>query len=369
MAIKQKGVLYIKRSGINYYAADRPDILHLDFPATTIQDMEIINKDELIRLIQNFIVSNKIIPSRAIIILSDTIFFQKDIPITKPEDLEIQIKLFLNNVPFEHVSFKTFDIEKAKRIIATNKDIYQYIKDFLEKNGFTISLVVAPLSLGKDVISETMTLDHAKTIIQKMDTIKQSENFLEPPKQLASTEPTYVSVPKKKAAKSTLPLLLSIFGLLIAVLVGVYYMQSRQDTTLVAQGAQVLSPFPTAVPIETPAIEPTPAVSTESAILQRKGITIQVLNGSQIPGQAEKGRRDLSTLGYEDIKTGNADSTATNKTLIIFAKKVPENIRNEIITELKKTYQEISTQEVEEAEFNVIITLGNLITPTSIISP
>lgn len=371
MATKQKGVLYIKRNGIQYYAADRPDIFRLDFPETTIQDMEVINKEELLQLLQSFITTNKLLPSRSIIVLSDAVFFQKDITITKPEDLETQTKLFLNNVPFEHVTFKVFDIEKSKRILATNKDLYQHIKDYLEKNGFTIALVVAPLSLGKEPLSENLTLEQAKVIIQKMDTIKPTENFLEQPKPLVNAESSqsYIPLQKKKTAKSTLPLLLPVFGLLIAVLVGVYYMQSRQNNSFKAQGAQVLSPFPTIAPIVSPTVEPTASTSTESAMLLRKETSIQILNGSQIPGQAEKTKKDLNIAGYDNIKTGNAQSVATSKTLMIIVKSVPEYVRSDIHTQLEKTYQEISTQETEDAEFDVIITLGNLIASTPSASP
>ena len=119
----------------------------------------------------------------------------------------------------------------------------------------------------------------------------------------------------------------------------------------------------------TPTILPSPTISSESAALQRKETKVQILNGSRIPGQAEKERQELSDLGYETIKTGNAETTATTKKLVIFVEKVPEFIRDDIITELKKTYKEVSTQETEEAEYDVIITLGNLIATTPTVSP
>ncbi len=372
MASKSKGVIYIKRSGFDYFASDRTDVLRVDFPATAIQDMEIINKEEFLKLLQNFLTANKVLPSRAIIVLSDATFFQKDLVVAKPEELEPQIKSFLNNVPFEHVTFKTFDVEKSKRIVATNKDIYQNIKDFLEKNAFIISHIVAPSSLGKEfALGESITLEQAKVVIQKMDSIKPIENFLEQPKAEQQTAAEALSVPiprKRKTVKSTLPLLLPVFGLLIAVLIGVFYMQSKQNSTLKAQGAVVLSPFPT-VPIETPTPEPTVPVSSESAKIQKKATKIQILNGSQITGQAERSRKEFSTAGYEDVKTSNAISPSSSKTLIIFVKKVPDYIRDDIITLLKKTYQEISTQEIDQAEFDVIITLGKIITPTTTVSP
>lgn len=373
MAAKSKGVIYIKRSGFDYYASDRPDILHVEFPPTTVQDMEVVNKEELVKLLQNFITANKVLPSRSIIILSAATFFQKDIVVAKPEELEPQIKTFLNNVPFEHVSFKTFDVEKSKRIVATNKDIYQNIKEFLEKNAFVISLIVAPSSLGKEsTFGETLTLDQAKAVIQKMDSIKPTENFLEQQKVGAPTAAEALSVPipkKRKTVKSSLPLLLSVFGLLIAVLIGVYYMQSQQNSKLVARGEQRATPFPTTPPTDTPTPEPTAPVSSESAALQKKATKIQLLNGSQIPGQAEKERRDLNAIGYSDVKTGNAVSAATTKTLIIFAKKVPDYIRDDIIAHLKKTYQEITSQEIDQAEFDVIITLGGIIAATVTVTP
>ena len=372
MSAKAKGVIYIKRNGLNYYATDRTDVLVLDYPQTATQDLEIVSRDEVVQQLKNFITVNKILPSRSIIILSNGIFFWKDIIVPKPEELDPQIKSFLNNVPFEHVTFKTFDVDKAKRVLAVNKDLYQYVKEFLEKNGFTVSQIVAPLSLGKEfTLGENLTLDQAKAIISKMDVIKHTENFIEQPvPQIPpGAEGSFVAVPKKKKAKSTLPLLLPVFALLIAVLGGVYYMQMQQNKTFIARGEQVVSPFPTSAQIAAPTPEPTASISSESAALQKKTTKIQVLNGSRITGQAELGRRQLNAVGYEDVKTGNADSAATTKTLIIFTKNVPDYIRSDIVAQLAKTYEEISTQETESAQYDVIITLGRIIAATPTVTP
>jgi hypothetical protein len=374
MAAKQKGLLYIKRTGLDYFSPERTDILHLVFPPTTIQDMEVVNKEELLQLLQNFVTTNKIIPSRSIIVLSDTIFFQKDIAVAKPEELEPQVKSFLNNVPFEHVIFKTFDIDKAKRVLAANKDLYQYVKEYLEKNGFTLPLVIASLSLGKDfTLGENITVEQAKAIIQKMDAIKPTENFLEPPKPTVESEKNQQYTPiakKKKTAKSTLPILLPVFGLLIATLVGVFYMQSKQNSAaLAARAALRLTPSPIIVPSDTPTPEPTVPISSESAALQKKATKIQILNGSRIAGQAEKERRALTAIGYADVKTSNAVGATADHTLIIFAKKVPDYIRDDIISHLKKTYEEITSQEIDQAEFDVIVTLGELLGTTPTVTP
>lgn len=361
MAIKTKAVIYLRRDGIDYFVSDRPDLLHLKFPPEAVVDVEIIDREQLVTALDNFIITNKLAPSRLTILLSDAILFQKDIPITTDVETEAQIKAFISNVPFEHVGSITVVIDKNKRVIATNCDLYSIIQTIFEKHNFQMALIAVPESFDKNfVVGDHVTVDQAHVIFQKMDSFKPTDNFLEQPKQVVDNKSNFVpaATPKKKPAKSTLPLLLPLFGVLLAILGVVYYMQTKQNVNPVAQAVQ--NTPPPLIPTEIPTVQPSPTISTESVIDANKEIKIQILNGSGIVGQAENGRKQLSTLGFENVATGNAPGSAT-KTLLIFKQSVPEAVRAVIVTELQKTYQEISTQETNDSEYDVLITLGNIL--------
>lgn len=103
---------------------------------------------------------------------------------------------------------------------------------------------------------------------------------------------------------------------------------------------------------ETPPVTPTPA-------LTRADIKIQVLNGSGTPGAAGKTADFLEDKGYEDIKTGNADSYDYEKTVV----KIKEDKKDylELLrSDLSGEYTLAADTETLETDssFDAIIILG-----------
>ena len=134
-------------------------------------------------------------------------------------------------------------------------------------------------------------------------------------------------------------------------------------------GETGLEPTPTArvemaeEPTETPT--PTPGVKKET-------ISIEVLNGTGIAGEAGKVKTLLSGLGYKEIEAGNAEAYDYEATEVSFASDFPEAYKEEIIDKLKTTFKSVKTTTGSTGKFNVVIvtglregqTLGKEATPT-----
>lgn len=85
------------------------------------------------------------------------------------------------------------------------------------------------------------------------------------------------------------------------------------------------------VPTETPAPKPTEA---PKKTLERSEWSIEVLNGSGVPGTAKKIADQLIALGYQVVKTGNADSSDYASTEIIVKNELLDKV-DLLITDLK----------------------------------
>lgn len=366
MATKFKGIIYLHRDGFDYASTDKPEVKHLSFSSDLVLDLEIINVDNLKTAIQSFIGAEKIPPAHALIILGDSVIFSKTLVGKTPEEQNTESKEYLKNVPFEHVVSKIYKTQKETKIIATNKDFYTAIKSAFESNGHTFSAVTHQIFFSKDLPSEaTLTGAQAKILFGWVDSIKTTENFLDQPAPVKTESEQILLSAKPQKKKSSLPVLIPVFGILIAIMVVLYLSQQNQNKTLVTKASSQPQVLPSFTP--TPTIEPTPAVSTSSASLVSEygSISINILNGSGIAGQAEKTKQILTDVGFKNIETGNASTRTQTRTIVIFSKLLPDEVRTLIVNTLKSSYGAVSAQETQSSEYDVIVTVGSqAITPS-----
>jgi len=168
-----------------------------------------------------------------------------------------------------------------------------------------------------------------------------------------------VGTPKKSGGPKTL----LIIGILILVgILGfvIYKSASKKDNTvsdqptpfdnLTAPADNNTTQVATTVPSSTPSATAKPA--DKSAIL----ITIQ--NGTGITGEAAYLQNQLKTLGYTNVKTGNASSTTVTATTVTFSSAVPASIVSEITQELNSIYQSVTTQNSSTLSSGVLVVVG-----------
>jgi len=121
-------------------------------------------------------------------------------------------------------------------------------------------------------------------------------------------------------------------------------------------------------------ITPTPLVMGEETPtptkeeINRKGVKIQVLNGTGTKGAAASLKEKLEELGYSDVKVGNAPNQDYTFTEVTFDEKVAQGIRSEIEKLLEDNYKDVEVKEKSLEDFDVVIitglAVGQTATPT-----
>jgi hypothetical protein len=348
-----RGIIFIDRNNLYYYGGNVHTVLTLPFVPTVVKDIEIINGEAFERQLDEFITKNKIDAVDVAIIVSRNSSFEKYIP-TSPEkrDLEEDRKEFIGNVPFEQILDQKRTDEKGTRFIAINQEFVYLIKEIFEKYHFCIMAIssVAALTPQGDI---TFSAASAQDLFKNAPLIKEISFPLE--EHITAEVDMYADEQAPKKKRTNLYLLLGFFAVLMAILV--YLLLNRPTPTkkkIPKKTSQATSVTETVTPTIAASVASPAAQITE---FPKSALTIRILNGSGITGQADEIREKLNEKGYTDIVTGNATTLESSKTLIVTKPRVSAAQKQEI-TEIMQsvTGTDASVQENADIEADILIT-------------
>lgn len=101
----------------------------------------------------------------------------------------------------------------------------------------------------------------------------------------------------------------------------------------------------------TPEATPTPSID-------KTKIKIEVQNGTGISGEAAYLQDKLRSLGYTNIKVGNATSQDNTTTTVTFAKSTPQGVVDEITAKLQELYKKVESKTSSTLKTDVLILTG-----------
>lgn len=155
-----------------------------------------------------------------------------------------------------------------------------------------------------------------------------------------------VPVSSKPPKKNYMWPILFIFIIALALLGGIFvYKQSMN------KGADVnvitLSPAPTVMPSPTIALD-------------LSKYPVEILNGSEVDGEAGRQKTNLEAEGFTISSVGNADNSDYTKTIIQAKKTVPQAFLDKLKSVLENSFVVGETEELSEDEdSDVIVIIGS----------
>lgn len=229
---KGRSIIFIHKDRFEYYDEAQSKIFQFQFQPNVISDLEIINEDELNLEIKSFVQSNKLAPSNIFFVISDSIIFEKSF--SNGSDKNTKIQNYLENIPFEHVSFKVVDTAKEYIVMAMNTELYTRLKNSFETLAFTALNIIPQSALGDSYRSrQSLDSDIIKYILNHIDSL-QKQGFIQDelgkPAEDSPADNSYTTVltEGQKTNKYRLPVLIGLFAILIGVLLIVVYLQFFQ---------------------------------------------------------------------------------------------------------------------------------------------
>jgi hypothetical protein len=197
-----------------------------------IRDLDIIDKELLFNLLDLFIKNNKIPPTSFIIVIADSASIIKDFLSPSTQNIDE----FLEHIPFEDISSKKILIPNGIRVYATNKDLYETIKEFLIRVGSEIIYILPGTIIGPE-LHPSLDTNGINAILKKYQTLKEYNLATQPVLQLTTgkkenheeketeAETPNIEINEKKSDKKRTIILVAVFAILLIVLIIVYLTQ------------------------------------------------------------------------------------------------------------------------------------------------
>lgn len=382
MTIKEHPIIiFLDRNGFLLYQDELSNVWQFPFSQDLVQNLDVINKLQLVNSIGSFIQTNKLIPSSLIIILADSVIFQKSLSLQKnqedglpqedktinksqidfsiKEQQEKEIKNFLDSVPFEEILAKLIN---NTRLVATNKDLLEGVTHPFRKMGCHVEAIVPAFMYQQYIdFSQGLSQNIAKIVLQQGDLLKlgnmlTNQQAVES-KQDSNDQPQ--NVPKEKPNNTRQFVLIAIFVFLIIVLVIVYLISRTPQTP--SSGENVLQPSESqSNTAPTAALQATPTIALPTAIdLETIGITLVKNQETEILASALKNL--LTQSEFLNVTLQDSTGPIPAKSSILFSKSIPEHARQKVIVEIKKLFPDISIQESQDNGSAITIIVGRSI--------
>jgi len=266
--IKNRAIIYIHKDKFEYFDETFSKIFQFVFQPNIIQDLELVDGDELKIQLQSFVQTNKLTLTNILFVIADAIIFEKTFAISQNSNKDLEIQKFLENIPFEHVSYKIIDGLKDYKVLATNKELYSSFKFCFESMGFVVVGAIPQSSLGELYRnSQNLSSDIVKYILTHFDLLQKQvfiqEEIKPTPQTLSSnnSDENLTLIRKAPVNKYRLPALISVFVILIGILSFVVYKQFTPKTKASPVPATIVAP---SLAVPTPTVQETP-VSSPSA--------------------------------------------------------------------------------------------------------
>ncbi|MCA9371800.1 LytR C-terminal domain-containing protein [Candidatus Woesebacteria bacterium] len=382
-------IVYFDRSRLYFYGGNVAAPLALDFSPESIRDSEIINEEKMFAEIDAFIKDKKISAQTGIVVFSPSSCFVQVAPASEqkqaPNETQSQsemkkassdsqmsstAEISTEFVPFDKIAKVEIVKDKKRYLVATNLELVTTLKQSLIKRGFVIETVSPAFVLyGNQAVATNQTT--LQTMLKYYNTFKQT-SFM-PEQQQEHFDPNELNgetydFEDENSTSSNMRLYLMIGFMVIlgAILAFLLYNRQRTAKELEQQPAPTLAPAvqkksvtgPTGVDTDTPTAS-TSASPSQSAI-DVKGISVRILNGSGIAGQAGEVEALLKENGFETISTGNA-TVQTQTTQIVFKPEISNDVRSLVVDSLKDLLGTASTSQNAEIDVDILITtsVGN----------
>lgn len=331
---KLPGAIYIQKKALDFYVGGTEK--HLELPADTVSDGDIINSVKYEKTIEDFIVAESIKKQQIILVLSEEILFEKTIPLEDIKLLDERLTDFINMIPVENgkLTKKGIVLENNIELFAINKVLYEEIITILSRLGFDV-LAVVPLALYSD------EQEFSEDVIKK---IYQDKQFLQKTNFLSAV------VLENHGWNSKTLAIISFLSTVILILSFLLFF--NRETKPPQTKLEVL---PQPIATESATLK----TATESAFLPRDQLRVSILNGTGIANQASKIKDLLSGLGLLNIETGNAEGANAVDTVVIFTASVSDSLQQEITDLLKENFDNVATQKnISTPSADILITTG-----------
>lgn len=316
--------------------------LSLQFPPQVVKDLEMTSQTALETLIHTFVVREKLELTSLIIVLSQEVYFEKDIGKCDGEEKEKLVQQFVDTVPFTTTSEKVFQIRGSCRLVVINRALFDSFKTAFEKEKFPVVAVVPELVLPGIGVKGALSADSCRVIAKKLPALEE-QSFLDCSERSEGGGKVGQFFSEHRGVLIIVLVILVGWGTTMAVLI----LRKPQPVDPVEIPFPTITVFPTA--------EPTESAATPEALPGE--FSIRILNASRKAGLAAELAQTLTPYGFSRIETANSQ-TASERTTIVFSPSVPDGIRKLMLRIVQESYPGAEVSSDAQQDVDMTVTIG-----------
>lgn len=210
-------IIFIDRNRLQFYGGGLPSILSLDIPPAIVRDLEILNRDGLYTLVNQWLKQNNLGGAQLFFLLSPQTYFEKNIITQGESEQETEILAFYDSVPFEELATKVYAVDTKKWAIATNRDFIEGIRHAFVLQGFRVIYAVPAFLLGALAAKRWLDAEVGSYVLKHVEAFHgQNIIDLDEPTAIAHTPFSGGATSKNNPR---LMILVGILGVLLLVLI------------------------------------------------------------------------------------------------------------------------------------------------------
>jgi len=341
----KKLLVYFSKTHLFIYTKDITIPIRLEFEPDTIQDMERINKDWIRLNLKGLLSKSKLKNSKAVLLLSKDIVFDKLINEELEEAKIKETTEFVEHIPLDTtlIRYKEFIKDDNVLVAATNKELYLTVVEILAEYGIEVTSVLPEIVFNKVDFNRSFIVE-----LFKQKDLLEYGNFLD-------------KNPKKQAITARTLIILGVVILLLGIGIGTgAYLIHKKGFQFEA----VRNTLKEVTPKEELKIEEKAEVTEEKKSKQVKNkdeVSVAIFNGMGIPGFAGKVATLINNAGFKSTTTANADKFNYTNTLIELSPDVDESLVDEIRDALKEDLKSFEIKKSLDTPKSIRVTTGEVV--------
>ncbi|OGG27489.1 hypothetical protein A2960_04300 [Candidatus Gottesmanbacteria bacterium RIFCSPLOWO2_01_FULL_39_12b] len=220
---QKQAVLFLTNDRMELYMPDMANILTYYFSDKIVRDLEVVDQVALDLDIQSFVTRNQLFSVEVYILLSETVYFAKDLVEDPSFHLDIEIGKFIENVPFENTTSRIYKAVNTTKFVVANKDFLEAIRVALVNQGLLVWAVVPACIVGEGILS--LTRQTGEHVLAKTDIMKQNTLLSEMPSMQSASQKQNAKKEKKQTG-----ILLAVFIILLIILGIMLYQNAKSQS-------------------------------------------------------------------------------------------------------------------------------------------
>ena len=338
---KRRGVLLMRGATVDIYIPSySATVFSFKLSSDVFSEMEIVNVDLATKLLVDYFTVNKIPPTEFVLIMQ-TPLFRKEFPLAPQEKLEDSINSYLDYIPFDSVLSKRVKTDVGVMVIAANGDLIQSIRKMFSAASSSIECVTAleGLTIFPKGGLSILTQVSADTILKNTSLINQESFSLTPQRSVEGFE--VAEEEEKKKEKSTLPLLIPVFVVLLGIL-GFVYVKSMEPVT----------------PKKVQKSSNTNSSLSGTPTQLKSNPTIKIVTAKSLTDTFGKVKSQLITAGFTSIIEDVTSEQISPRSYATYSSTVSVSTKTKIHTILKNVVPTITEDSTMDGSYDVTIVIG-----------